>query len=152
MGSSPSLCTMVSNSASTVHHSCQLISMQRTRLCATTAIDWCRRVGAAHRVQSAGNGRRARRLAGSGSEPSPAYLLHAAPQLSRFAMHIGHTFSVKRARERIRGVQTYSPFGVCLVDSLKSAIPGNIEHCSHELERMRHGRGHTSGEARRTHR
>ena len=81
MGSSPSLCTMVSNSASTVHHSCQLISMQRTRLCATTAVDWCRRVGAAHRVQSAGNGRRARRLAGSGSEPSPAYLHHAAPQL-----------------------------------------------------------------------
>ena len=82
MGSSPSLCTMVSNSATTVHHSCQLISMHSARdsVC-NHSCDWCRRDGAAHRVQSASDGRRARRLAGSGSEPSAASLLHTAPQL-----------------------------------------------------------------------
>ena len=82
MGSSPSLCTMVSNSATTVHHSCQLVSMHSARdsVC-NHSCDWCRRDGAAHRVQSASDGRRARRLAGSGSEPSAASLLHTAPQL-----------------------------------------------------------------------
>ena len=62
---SSSACTAHATLISVCNHSC----------------DWCRRDGAAHRAQSAGSGRRARRLTGSGSEPSAASLLHTAPQL-----------------------------------------------------------------------
>ena len=105
-----SLCTMVSNSATTVHHSCQLIfSMHSARddsVC-NHSCDWCRRDGAAHRVQSAIDGRRARRLAGSGSEPSAApSLLHTAPQL-RTAGRDEQT-SCKSRREQTQSLRPVS--------------------------------------------
>ena len=112
MGSSPSLCTMVSNSTllppyTTAVNSSSACTAHATLISVCNhSCDWCRRDGAAHRAQSAGSGRRARRLTGSGSEPSAASLLHTAPQL-RTAGRDEQT-SCKSRREQTQSLRPVS--------------------------------------------